>query len=119
MRDDVFPERILEVLCVSGQACIDVDPPIAYERAPLEISVCFEKPAINTAAAREQIGVDWDFGDGLKGKGWSVCHYFQVKPKWLLSHYFPISRKQKGYKLRVTFRDPDDKPLTNTMNQLI
>jgi hypothetical protein len=107
MRDDVFPERIVEVLRLPDEACINVDPAIAYERAPLELSICFQRPALNTAAAREQIGVDWDFGDGLKGKGWSVCHYFQIK------------RKQNTYKLHVTFRDPDGKALTDEKGQPI
>jgi len=107
MRDDVFPERIIEVLLIPGEASINVDPPVAYERAPLELSICFQKPALNTAAAREQIGVDWDFGDGLKGKGWSVCHYFQIK------------RKQNSYQLCVTFRDPDGKALTDEKRQPI
>jgi hypothetical protein len=107
MRDDVFPDRIIEVLHLPNEACINVDPAVAYERAPLELSICFQKPALNIAAAREQMGVDWDFGDGLNGKGWSICHYFQIK------------RKQNSYKLRVTFRDPDGKALTNEKGQLI
>jgi hypothetical protein len=101
MRDDVFPERILEVLSIPGEASIHIDPPVAYERAPLELSMCLQKAALNTAAAREEIDVNWDFGDGLSGKGWSVYHYFQIR------------RRRNSYELGVTFRDSNGKPLTN------
>jgi hypothetical protein len=107
MRDDIFPQRIVEELGNSNEVSIGVDPPVAYERAPIELSVCFQISALNAAAAREQIGVDWDFGDGLKGKGWSVCHYFQIK------------RKKNSYEVCATFRDPNGKTLTGTLGQPI
>lgn len=101
MRDDVFPERIMEVLPVPGEAAIHVDPPVAYERSPLEVSISFQRAALNTAVAREEIDVDWNFGDGLGGKGWCVYHYFQ------------IHGKRNSYELSATFRDPNGKPLTD------
>jgi hypothetical protein len=107
MRDDVLPQRIIEVLGMTDKVSIGVDPPVAYERAPLELSICFQMSALNAAAARERIVVDWDFGDGLKGKGWSVCHYFQIK------------RKQNSYEVCATFRDPSGKTLTNSLGKPI
>jgi len=81
MKDDVYPERLLELLKVPTEVFIEMDPPIAYERAPLEFAVRFRKPVFDTAAARDELSVEWDFGDGLTGKGWVVSHYFQFKKK--------------------------------------
>ena len=101
MRDDVFPDRILEALRDPGEVSIHVDPPVAYERSPLELSICLQRADLNSAAARDEIDVDWSFGDGLSGKGWCVYHYFQ------------IHGRRNSYELVVTFRDPSGKLLTN------
>ena len=58
MRDDVFPDRILEALRDPGEVLIRIDPPIAYERSPLELSICLQRAGLNSAAAREEIDVD-------------------------------------------------------------
>jgi hypothetical protein len=81
MQDDVFPERLLETLQNGSGVSIEMDPSIAYERSPLEFYVYFHKSALNTSAAREEISVRWDFGDGLKEKGWTVSHYFQLRSR--------------------------------------
>lgn len=80
MEDDVYPERLLDTLRNPGGASIEMDPSVAYERSPLEFYVFFHKSALNTSVAREEISVHWDFGDGLKEKGWTVSHYFQLRP---------------------------------------
>jgi hypothetical protein len=43
-------------------------------------SVHFQRPELNSCAAREEIRCEWDLGhDGLKEWGWEVWHYFPVK----------------------------------------
>jgi hypothetical protein len=105
IRDDVFPERILELLRIPEEASIHVDPPVAYERSPLELSVCLQRADLNSAAARDEIEVDWNFGDGLSGKGWCVYHYFQIRGR------------RNSYELTASFRDPSGKPLTNAQGR--
>jgi len=101
MEDDIFPERLLEALQNPGEVSIEMDPSVAYERSPLEFSVYFHKSALNTAAAREQLTVEWDFGDGLGDKGWIVSHYFQIRGK------------QNEYNVRARFHDPDGETVTD------
>jgi hypothetical protein len=93
MQDDIFPERLVEALRAQD-AVILMDPSLAYERSPLEFCVSFHKSALNTAAAREEIEVEWDFGDGLTGKGGTVSHYFQIKGR------------QDTYEVQARFHDP-------------
>jgi hypothetical protein len=81
MEDDVFPEGLAKVLQMPDQAFIEMDPPIPYERAPLEFGVRFRKFEYDTAAARDEFTVEWDFGDKLRDKGWVVSHYFQLRKK--------------------------------------
>jgi hypothetical protein len=88
MRDDVYPERLEQALRADPQeASVDMDPAVAYDGAPLEFCVCFENTAINTSAAREEWTCDWDFGDGLKEKGWNVSHYFQLRNRKTASKF--------------------------------
>lgn len=93
MQDDIFPERLVEALRAQD-AVILMDPSFAYERSPLEFCISFHKSALNTAAAREEIEVEWGFGDGLTGKGWTVSHYFQIK-----GH-------EDTYQVQARFHDP-------------
>jgi hypothetical protein len=106
MQDDIFPERLVEVLRTSD-AFIEMDPPFAYERAPLEFCVSFRKTALNTAAAREEIDVEWDFGDGLKGKGWTVSHYLQIR------------RRQDTYRVQAQFHGPSGEILSGESGEPI
>ena len=78
MGDDIYPERFDEVLR-AGEATVDMDPNVAYDRSPLEFCVCFPNGAVNSAAARDELTCNWDFGDGLKESGWTVSHYFQLR----------------------------------------
>lgn len=102
MEDDVYPERLLEILRNPGGASIEMDPSYAYERSPLDFYVFFHKSAFNTSAAREEISVHWDFGDGLKEKGWTVSHYFQLKSKLDM------------YKVQAQFNDQNGEVLTDS-----
>ncbi len=98
MQDDIFPERLVEALR-DQDAVILMDPSFAYERSPLEFCASFHQSALNTAAAREEIEVEWDFGDGLTGKGWTVSHYFQIRGR------------QDTYEVQARFHDPSGKIL--------
>jgi hypothetical protein len=107
MQDDVFPERLLEAVRNPGDISIEMDPSIAYEQAPLEFCVCFHKSALNTSAAREELGVEWNFGDGLKEKGWTVSHYFQLKTR------------VDSYVVQARFHDPDGEIVVNNSGEPI
>ena len=120
MKDDVYPERLEELLQKDG-ASIDVDPSIAYDRAPLELCVRFHNVAVNTAAAREEFTCYWDFGDGLKEKGWNVTHYFQlptpsrfrrVLPRILTQRFPGTFKESKVYEVLATFRNAAGKQIS-------
>ena len=78
MGDDVYPERFDEVLRAQ-EASIDMDPNVANERSQVEFCVCFQNAIVNSAAAREELTCNWDFGDGWRETGWTVAHYFQLR----------------------------------------
>ena len=104
MKDDVYPERIKEKLETNGLH-IDVNPPVAYDSAPIELSVAFYDPRLEGCAAREEWICEWDFGDGLTGRGWVVSHYY-VLP----SPTYSIGQAQaKGFKVKVGLRGADGK----------
>ncbi len=100
MQDDIYPERLIEII-QAADTFIEMDPSTAYEQSPLEFCACFHKSALNNSAAREEIQVEWDFGDGLKGKGWTVYHYFQLK------------RKRDTFNVSACFHDPSGQILTD------
>lgn len=101
MRDGIYPEMLRQAL-EQDQAEIQMDPSVAYLRAPLKFRIEFQSPPLNTAAAREAWTCHWEFGDGLNGAGWEVSHYFEAPPT------LPVT---------VTFRDEQGKtiadPITN------
>jgi hypothetical protein len=77
MKDDVYPEDLRAALLADGQQVfIDINPRVAYESEPLELSVRFNNHLLNTSAAREEWFCCWRFGDNLEEKGWSVSHYY-------------------------------------------
>ena len=103
MKDDIYPERITEKLKENG-LYIQVNPPVAYDSAPLELSVVFRDPRLNGCAAREEWTCDWDFGDKLTGRGWDVSHYF------LLEKNAIRKAQAQGFKVKVWLRGPDGMP---------
>jgi hypothetical protein len=104
MKDDVYPERIKEKLTTDG-LYIDVNPPVAYDSAPIELSVAFHDLRLEGCAAREEWTCEWDFGDGLTGRGWVVSHYYLLP-----SPTYSIGQAQaKGFKVKVGLRGPDGK----------
>ena len=79
------------------QAGISVDPEIAFERAPLTFFVEFYDQVLNDAAARQNWTCEWDFGDNLGAKGWTVSHYFELKK----------TSPADGFEVEATVRDAD------------
>jgi len=79
MRDDIYPEKLEEALLAKA-ASIDMDPSIAYDKAPLEFCICFNNVAINGSAAQEEWICEWSFGDNLKERGWTAFSLFPGTP---------------------------------------
>lgn len=111
MGDDVYPDRLTEVLGAKG-ASIDIDPSIAYDRAPLELCVCFDNKEVNESAARDEWTCEWSFGDKLQEKGWTVSHYFLLSRPARFKKALPAE-----FTVRATFRKPDGQPLLHAENQ--
>ena len=99
MKDDVYPVRLREAL-EERSATIVMKAMRAYHRAPLEFCVCFKNPALENSAAREEWTCEWDFGDKLTEKGWSVSHYFQLEPD---GHFNRLV--EKDFTVKTTFLD--------------
>jgi hypothetical protein len=77
IKDDIYPDSLEKALqAIPPEASIEFEPPLAYERVPLEFRIRFNDPVIDSAAARRELSCAWDFGDNLKERGWAVCHYF-------------------------------------------
>ena len=107
MKQDIYPERLAEVLTAKA-ASIEIEPSVAYDKAPLKLCVCFHNDAINDATAREEWTCEWSFGDELKEKGWGASHYF------LLPRARRFRRpRSKDFTVRASFRKPDGDPLVD------
>ncbi|MCU1284072.1 MAG: hypothetical protein JWO13_422 [Acidobacteriales bacterium] len=125
MRDDIFPERLIEALAASpAQVSISIDPQVAYEQARLDFCVCFHAKALNAAAARDEWRCSWKFGDDLEEKGWSVSHYFLL-PKTSVLDSLPKSwpglkkivslmkSEPKTFNVSARFEDANGKPVVD------
>lgn len=108
MQEDVYPIRIAEALLAKG-ASIDMDPDVAYDKAPLEFCICFNNFEIDNSAAREEWTCEWSFGDKLEGTGWNVCHYFLLPRPGFFS-----KAKAAFFTVQAAFRQPDGEPLIDT-----
>jgi hypothetical protein len=106
MREGVYPEMLREALA-DQRAVIEMNPAEAYHRAPLRFYVEFQFPPWNTAAARESLTCHWDFGDGYKGTGWEVSHYFEAPalPLFRLPGRSDQIEPARTYRVSVTFQD--------------
>lgn len=102
MKDDVYSGRLGELL-KQRLASIMVKPMRAYDRSPLEFSVCFKSDSYEKAAAREGWTCRWDFDDGMNETGWSVSHYFELKRN---SRVKPPPEGTE-YVVKATFLDGD------------
>jgi hypothetical protein len=111
MRDDVYPERLGELLKEKA-ASIDMDPSVAYDKAPLQFCVCFNNSAVNGSAAKEEWTCEWSFGDTLKESGWTASHYFLL-PR--ASRFRKPLKKE--FTVRATFRDPKGNVLLDDKKQ--
>src|ERR1044071_106331 len=79
---NVYPDDLRQAL-LAGDTYIILDPAIAYDKAPLELSAHFTDPRLDTAAAKDEWSSNWNFGDRLVEKGWSVSHYYLLRGKKL------------------------------------
>ena len=112
MKDDIYPDRLANLLEAKA-ASIDMDPSVAYDKAPLQFCVCFNNEAVNGSAAREEWTCQWSFGDALKESGWTASHYF------LLPRTSRFKKpKAADFTVSASFRNPDgDVLLDKTTNQ--
>jgi hypothetical protein len=86
------PEDLIENIREHKVQICPVDVPVPCF-SPIKFQVIFpQTPRFNTAPAKRQIGVHWDFGDCSKpGDGWEIWHYFP--------------RRKEPYTISVQFRD--------------
>jgi hypothetical protein len=82
MGDNLYPDDLRQAL-LAGDTCISLDPAIAYDKAPLELSAHFTDSRLDTAAAKDEWSCNWNFGDRLVEKGWSVSHYYLLRGRKL------------------------------------
>ena len=125
MKENISPPQLIDGL---GDAFIAVNPEYAYESSPLELSVSFRNPLLNSATARMAITSQWEFGDGLSGSGWSVSHYFMLRKEDVggisrVTKLFrrgwrrmfkgkPIAR-DGAFTVKVKFYDSEGKPVVD------
>jgi len=110
MKDDVYPERLRQAL-QARSASIVMKPSLAYDKAPLEFSVCFNSDALERAAAREDWSCQWSFGDDLSESGWSVSHYFLLPRRKLIGEAPPVR-----FTVKATFIDDHGDLLKDAAN---
>jgi Calcineurin-like phosphoesterase len=96
IKEGIFVEDILE-------AIKDPFTKVVIEPAPMEdrlakFSVRFRRTELNTAAARDEIACEWNFGhNNLTETGWEAYHYF---PRG----------GEPSYNVEATFLPPNAKP---------
>jgi hypothetical protein len=101
MQEDVYSIRLREAL-KNGEVTIQMDPAVAYDRAPLTFHVVFKPKAVNDAAAREEWTCNWDFGDGLTAVGLEVSHYYDLKRLSVRKMaQIPVTQKGKPFKSKL------------------
>lgn len=109
MQGDVYPQRLQQALAASPpEASITMEPPFAYERQPLSFKVEFHSQSLDSAAAREEWSCNWDFGDGLSERGWSVSHYFLIPRAKLFRR-----RLERLFTIMATFQDADGRSVVD------
>jgi hypothetical protein len=106
---------------------------VAYEQRPLVLSVSFHNAALDTAAAREEWGCEWDFGDQLTGKGWNISHYFLLQGDgakgwlsrimrglWSRLRKAPAPKAPSAFAVCATFIDEKGRPVIDpTTNEAV
>ena len=74
IKDAIYVEQI-ECAIKEGGAEIIVEPsPVENQLSRFTIRFCSED--LNTAAARDELRCEWDFGRNLKETSWEAYHYF-------------------------------------------
>jgi len=84
IREGIFVRNVVEAI-QDGKVEILVEPPPVEDRLT-KFSIRFDSDKLNTAAAREEVRCEWDFGhDGLTETGWEAFHYFPKVKRRLFS----------------------------------
>lgn len=112
MEDDVYADRLGEVL-VEKKAHINMDPSIAYDKAPLRFCICFNDQGVDDSAAKEEWTCEWSFGDNLTEKGWTVSHYFRLPSR----RFWFLKTLPKDFPVRASFRKPDGELLMDGQSE--
>ena len=112
MSEDQAPAQLMQAIQAEpDEATIGMEPRVAYDRAPLEFSICFYNRALNVAAAKEEWTCEWDFGDGITSKGWSVAHYFRFESR------SRKERRPRDYVVSARFHNQFGKPVVCSQGQ--
>ena len=111
IRQGIYVDRI-ETALQNHQAEIVVEPAPTEDQL-VRFSVRFHSDELNSAAAREELRCEWDFGDKtLKENGWEAFHYFQ--PPWR-------TWRQRLWRWLRPWRKPESRtfPVTATFSKKI
>jgi hypothetical protein len=123
MRDGVYGDDVAKIIAnhttASPTLSVTAVPAQGIVNAPLEFRARLLEDAINGAAARAQIGCNWDFGRGglYQEQGWSVAHYFPEKTtKKSKEKNGPVL---KGFTVTATFTDASGKTIADAAGKPI
>jgi hypothetical protein len=93
MQANTFESDVEEELKVTPpQLSIEADRGEIRAYEPIKLYASFYKKVLNSAPVRRGWICSWDFGDGLREKGWSVSHYFT---------------EEQTYNVTVSFQHPE------------
>jgi calcineurin-like phosphoesterase family protein len=122
IKEGIYVDRIESALG-NNQAEIVIEPAPSEDQL-LRFSIRFHSDELNTAAARDELRCEWDFGDHtLTENGWDAYHYFQPPYRKLRQRFWRWVRpwrkpESRTFKVTATFSrknpDPTDvtKPIT-------
>jgi hypothetical protein len=111
IKEGIYLDRI-ECALKNKQAKIVIEPTPRYDEL-LRFAIRFHSDELNTAAARDELRCEWNFGDNTdKEIGWEAFHYFQPEPRnwWQrLWRWVRVGRKPEPITVTATFprRNPD------------
>jgi hypothetical protein len=84
IKERFFVSNVVDAI-KAGKVEILVEPPPVEDRLT-KFGIRFDSDGLNTAAARQEVRCEWDFGhDGLTESGWEAFHYFPKMKRRLFS----------------------------------
>lgn len=77
MREDLYASDVMQKISQEGQAKVIFDTQRARPYLPVFLTIGFEDPRFNGAAAINWLVCHWTFPGDLHEDNWKVCHFFQ------------------------------------------